>query len=326
MNFIAIVGTNASFSYNRKLLWYMKKHFSDQVNIEIQEIADIPLFSEDIKEVPLRVRELARAIEASDGVIFSTPEYDHSITAALKSVIEWLSWGELHPLTNVPVMVVGVSLGNMGTVFAQENLRQILSSPGLDAVVLPGHQFLRGRAAQSFDEENGNLTDARSVGWLEHCFASFRAYTETLKPLRGLGQHRGSSVSSVPVAKKYLDEGEGWVIEDISLLPSHGTDADTGSSKQEEVVDADTGSSKAESSIPALAMPDQAVEVIEGGEEGWWIEAINLLDASTGSSKQDSDTGASQHEDVATGKVALGPSGHAGEKGQPDTSTGASQH
>ena len=34
MKFIAIVGTNASFSYNRKLLWYMKKHFKNQAQID----------------------------------------------------------------------------------------------------------------------------------------------------------------------------------------------------------------------------------------------------------------------------------------------------
>ncbi|MDM5144543.1 NADH-dependent flavin reductase subunit 1 [Lactococcus lactis] len=49
MKFIAIVGTNASFSYNRKLLWYMKKHFTKEAQIEIVEITDLPLFSEDTK-------------------------------------------------------------------------------------------------------------------------------------------------------------------------------------------------------------------------------------------------------------------------------------
>ena len=49
MKFIAIVGTNASFSYNRKLLWYMKKHFKNQAQIDVVEITDVPLFSEDTK-------------------------------------------------------------------------------------------------------------------------------------------------------------------------------------------------------------------------------------------------------------------------------------
>lgn len=47
MKYVAIVRTNASFSYNQKLLWYMKKHFDAQAQIEVQEITDVPLFSED---------------------------------------------------------------------------------------------------------------------------------------------------------------------------------------------------------------------------------------------------------------------------------------
>lgn len=183
MKFIAIVGTNASFSYNRKLLWYIREHFIKTAQIEVLEITELPLFNEDETEFPDKINEISQKIMAADGVIFSTPEYDHAITAALKSLIEWLSWGAEHPLTNAPVMIVGASLGNMGTVFAQENLRQILSSPGIDAFVLPGHQFLLGRAADSFDEQ-GALKDENTINWLEQCFLSFKDYAEILKPLR----------------------------------------------------------------------------------------------------------------------------------------------
>jgi NAD(P)H-dependent FMN reductase len=287
MNFIGIVGTNASFSYNRKLLWYMKKHFQGEANIEIQEITDIPLFNEDIKEIPTRVREIAHAIEEADGVIFSTPEYDHSITAGLKSLIEWLSWGDLHPLTNTPVMIVGVSLGNMGTVFAQENLRQILSSPGLDAFVLPSNQFLLGRAAASFNDK-GELTDERTVGWLEHCFSNFRDYTWTLRTMRHAGVDRTSGASA-PSETKWLEKGDGWEIKDVSLLPR--TDTDTGSSQNIETETLEIG-------------PAAGVAVMDKGD-GWWIEVVELTDATTGASK---------HGIVAEAK------------GQPDSSTGASKH
>ena len=314
MNFIGIVGTNASFSYNRKLLWYMKRRFKDQATIEIQEIADIPLFSEDIEVVPTRVREIAHAIEEADGVIFSTPEYDHSITAGLKSLIEWLSWGDLHPLTNTPVMIVGVSLGNMGTVFAQENLRQILSSPGLDAFVLPSNQFLLGRAAASFDE-NDQLTDERTAGWLEHCFANFQQYAETLAPMRHSGTDRTSALMGMGGAKKpkIVEEGDGWWIEAINLgFPIAESDTDTGASKKEENFDTDTGASAKEEEP---LRPTPGAEILESGD-GWWIEAVTLLDASTGASKAESApaTGASRHGAVADAK------------GQPDSSTGASKH
>lgn len=299
MKFIAIVGTNASFSYNRKLLWYMKKHFNAQAQIEVVEITDVPLFCEDIKEIPTKVLEIAHAIEEADGVIFSTPEYDHSITAGLKSLLEWLSWGSLHPLANTPIMIVGVSLGNMGTVFAQENLRQILSSPGLDAFVLPSNQFLLGRAADSFNERD-ELIEERTIGWLEHCFNNFITYTETLKPMRALATDRTSGTIQKQEKKTpKLEEGEGWWIEDSNLGFPIVSDADTGASEYEE---------------PGEAIPSAYAQILEEGE-GWWIEEIGLH---SGTDKEDSATSASKS---THGKVAV-----AVDKTQPDTSTGASEH
>lgn len=182
MKFIAIVGTNATQSYNRKLLQFMSTHFADQALIEVVEIKDIPLFCEDYAQTPPSVLALAEKIEASDGVIFGTPEYDHDIPAALKSVIEWLSW-KVHPLTRRPVMIVGASLGKLGTVQAQESLRRILDSPGLGSFVLPGFQFLLGQAESAF-AENGELLDQRTVSWLEQCFEGFMRYTSALEALK----------------------------------------------------------------------------------------------------------------------------------------------
>ena len=229
MKFIAIVGTNASFSYNRKLLWYMKKHFAGQAEIEIQEIAGIPLFCEDHDGQPDSVKALAKAIADSDGVIFATPEYDHAIPASLKSVIEWLSWGKDHPLNNVPTMVVGASLGNLGTVFAQDNLRKILASPGVDAFVLPANQFLLGRAKEVFDEA-GDLLDEKSIACLEHCFGNFLVFAESLKPMRALAFDRTQAGK----------DGEKPTI-----------DTETGASEGDEVVDLNSSNENA-----VLAMLD----------------------------------------------------------------------
>lgn len=182
MKFIAIVGTNASHSYNRKLLQFMSTHFAPKASIEVVEIKDIPLFCEDYAQTPPSVLALAEKIEASDGVIFGTPEYDHDIPAALKSVIEWLSW-KVHPLTRRPVMIVGASLGKLGTVQAQESLRKILDSPGLGSFVLPGFQFLLGQAESAFDE-NGTLLDQKTIAWLEQCFDGFIRYTSALEALK----------------------------------------------------------------------------------------------------------------------------------------------
>ena len=238
MKFIAIVGTNASFSYNRKLLWYMKKHFTKEAQIEIVEITDLPLFSEDIREIPEGVQKIAEAIREADGLIFSTPEYDHAITAALKSLIEWLSWIKPQPLNSLPVMIVGVSLGNMGTVFAQENLRQILSSPGLDAFVLPSNQFLLGRAAEAFNQQD-ELIDERTISWLEHCFNNFMIYSKTLKPMRfpSLKKENNKEIIESEESKNSIETDEVWWTKETNQGLPVLSDADTGASEYEEVIE-----------------------------------------------------------------------------------------
>lgn len=202
MKFIAIVGTNATKSYNRKLLQFMSSHFATQAQIEVTEIKNIPLFCEDYEQTPQSVLNLAQKIEASDGVIFGTPEYDHDIPAALKSVIEWLSW-KVHPLTKRPVMIVGASLGNLGTVQAQESLRRILDSPGLGSFVLPGFQFLLGRAENAFDEK-GNLIDQGTVSWLEQCFNGFIHYATALEKLQHAqqAQAKAEHIPTTPALKQ----------------------------------------------------------------------------------------------------------------------------
>lgn len=169
---LGIVGTNASKSYNRKLLNAVRNLFEDQVDFDIAEIKDLPLFNEDlVDDEPLIVKALAHQIEDADGVVIAVPEYDHAIPAALKSMIEWLSCAE-HPFKNKPVMIVGTSLGIQGTVRAQMNLRQILDAPGVDANIMPGHEFMLPKAGEQFDED-GQLTDMASRDFLKQCFEAF---------------------------------------------------------------------------------------------------------------------------------------------------------
>ena len=182
MKFVAIVGTNAKKSYNRKLLTFMTKHFKDLAEIEILEIDQVPMFnqSEDQTESPV-IQELNQKVISADGVIIGTPEHNHSIPSALKSVIEWLSF-KLHPFDTKPVMIVGASYDVQGSSRAQLHLRQILDSPGVNATVMPGNEFLLGRAHEAFDDQ-GNLIDERTVTFLEICFKKFIRFSDIVSQL-----------------------------------------------------------------------------------------------------------------------------------------------
>lgn len=177
MKFVGIVGTNAEFSYNRLLLEFMKSHFAEAAEIEVVEIKDMPLFDESNDQTDSEpVQFMQQKVEEADGVIIATPEHNHSIPSALKSVLEWLSF-KVHPFDGKPVMIIGASYDVQGSSRAQLHLRQILDAPGVNAAVMPGNEFLLGRAHEAFDEQ-GNLVNNGTVDFLESCFRKFMRFTD----------------------------------------------------------------------------------------------------------------------------------------------------
>ena len=182
LNLIGIVGTNSKESTNRLLLKYMQKHFADKANIELIEVDNIPLFNKPADmQVPKVITEIAQKIEAADGVIIATPEYDHSIPSALMNILAWLSYG-IYPMVNKPVMIVGASHGALGSSRAQLHLRQILDAPELKASVMPGSEFFLPRSLQAFDE-NGDLRDLTTVKKLNVLFDDFRLFVKIAEKL-----------------------------------------------------------------------------------------------------------------------------------------------
>lgn len=182
LKLIGLVGTNSKRSTNRQLLQYMQKHFADKAEIELVEIKDIPIFNKPAdKKLPAIVTEIAEKIEAADGVIIGTPEYDHSIPASLMSALAWLSYG-IYPMLNKPVMITGASFGTLGSSRAQLQLRQILDAPELKSSVMPGSEFLLSHSLQAFDKD-GNLIDLEIIQKLDALFDDFRLFVKITEKL-----------------------------------------------------------------------------------------------------------------------------------------------
>ena len=78
-------------------------------------------------------------------------------------------------------MILGATMGPLGTVRAQGHLRQILDSPGVAARVLPGNEFLLGMVQNKIDAA-GNITDDQSVAWLDHCVQDYLEFAQQLAP------------------------------------------------------------------------------------------------------------------------------------------------
>lgn len=175
MNLVGIVGTNSERSTNRKLLRFMAEHFAPQAAIEVLEIKDLPAFDEpENKTAPAAVTAFSKKIAAADGVIIETPEYNHTIPAPLASALEWIAYTS-RVLVNKPVMIVGCSLGALGTSRAQAHLRQILDAPELKARVMPGTEFFLGHSEHVLDDDF-NLNNPEKVAELEEHFTEFQDF------------------------------------------------------------------------------------------------------------------------------------------------------
>lgn len=180
--FLSILGTNSDYSTNRLLLQFIQKHFANQAEIEIFEIKHLPAFNKpEDKTAPEEVQKLADKIREADGVIISSPEYNHSVPAILKSALEWLSYTN-QALIDKPVMLTGASYGRLGSSRAQSHLRQMLDAPELKARIMPSSEFLIGYSLQAFDD-NGTLKDPQKIEELEQIFNDFIHFVDITNQL-----------------------------------------------------------------------------------------------------------------------------------------------
>jgi chromate reductase len=133
MRVLGISGSLRESSHNTGLLRAAAELLPPGTSLEIFEgLADIPPYSEDAEDRPPQaVTDLKDAIAAADVVLFSTPEYNHSLPGQLKNALDWVSRPVAdNPLSGKPVAVLGASTGMFGAVWAQAELRKVAAALG----------------------------------------------------------------------------------------------------------------------------------------------------------------------------------------------------
>ncbi len=133
MRILAISGSLRRDSHNTALLRAAADLLPPGVELVIYDgLRDIPPYDDDENHAPPEpVQRLREAIEDADGVLVSTPEYNHSIPGQLKNALDWMSRPLISsPLRNKPAAVVGASTGMFGAVWAQAEARKVLGAIG----------------------------------------------------------------------------------------------------------------------------------------------------------------------------------------------------
>jgi chromate reductase len=157
-----LCGSLKKDSMNGKLAEYVGKRLSSMGGVEIDRLnlaeLDLPMFSEDIDG--LSVSRLKDQMIACDALIVASPEYNGSMSGALKNAIDWASIGRDgdEPLVCFKGKVCGLlssSPGAIGGLQGLVHVRQILTR--LQMVVVPA-QYALGGGHEAFDE-NGEMRD-----------------------------------------------------------------------------------------------------------------------------------------------------------------------
>lgn len=161
MKILGVCGSLRKGSYNLAALKAAQELCPADAQIEIFDLAGIPVYNQDEEtNPPARVLELKAKVRAANAVLISTPEYNYSIPGPLKNAIDWASrpYGE-SCWNNKPVAVMGASPGNLGTARAQYHLRQCFVFLNMHALNAP--EVMIAAAQQRFDAA-GKLTDETS--------------------------------------------------------------------------------------------------------------------------------------------------------------------
>jgi chromate reductase len=163
---LAIPGSLRTGSYNVALARAALELAPAGVDVEVYDgLGALPLYDGDLdgENPPPPVQDLRRRIEEADGLFLVTPEYNGSVSGVLKNAIDWASRPRAGAaLRGATAAVAGVTTGQYGAVWAQQDLRRILGIAG--ARVVDGDLPV-SRAASVFDE-SGNLTDELVAGRL----------------------------------------------------------------------------------------------------------------------------------------------------------------
>ncbi|MDR3441945.1 MAG: NAD(P)H-dependent oxidoreductase [Legionella sp.] len=135
-NIAVIVGSLRKESFNKKIIYALDKLNHPNLKFQILDLNEIPIFNQDNENnIPAAVINLKNKISNANGILFVTPEYNRSIPAVLKNIIDWGTrpYGK-NSWANKPTAIIGTSPGAIGTAVAQAHLRSILVA--IDAIVM----------------------------------------------------------------------------------------------------------------------------------------------------------------------------------------------
>lgn len=186
---VAFAGSLRADSFNKKLLAVAvdaaRAAGAEVTVVDLRELA-LPLFDQDLEDasgLPDGAKRFKALLREADGLLIASPEYNSSITAALKNAIDWASRAEsddeppLVAFKGKAAALLAASPGALGGLRGLVTVRSILGNIGV--LVLPD-QVAISSAHEAFDDA-GKLKDERKAKQVARLASALVALAAKLK-------------------------------------------------------------------------------------------------------------------------------------------------
>ena len=167
---LALAGSLRAGSYNRRMVTIAAEgargEGAEVTHLDLREYR-LPVFDEDLESAegpPEAVVELKSLFRSHQGLLIASPEYNGSLSAALKNLIDWVSRPDADKslsscFAGKVAGIMAASPGGLGGLRGLGHLRTILS--GIQVLVIP-QQTTVSAAYSAFDDDD-SLKDEKKA-------------------------------------------------------------------------------------------------------------------------------------------------------------------
>ena len=180
MKILGICGSLRRDSWNLKLLKRAMEAFASQgAETEVFDLNVVPMYHPDEERedgIPPVVQEMRQAIVNADAIVIACPEYNSSMTSALKNAFEWAS-RQGNVLQGKVFFVMGTGPGRSAC--ARMHMHATYSLESESAIVVHQPRVLLPTVT-NFMTEDGTITDPSITELLDQAAASVISIAEKL--------------------------------------------------------------------------------------------------------------------------------------------------
>jgi chromate reductase, NAD(P)H dehydrogenase (quinone) len=177
---LGISGSLRKGSFNTAALKACAELMPSGMQMTYARIDDIPIFNQDVFDagLPESAKRFRAEVAAADGLLIASPEYNFSLSAALKNAIDWGSRPPNQVFNEKPIAIFSATQGPLGGPRNQYDLRRILGQ--LWGHVLPRPEVFIGAAQTKFDAQ-GKITDEATKKFLSDLLVGFKPWIERMQ-------------------------------------------------------------------------------------------------------------------------------------------------